>query len=416
MKVIYAHSDLQFRVVFYDADNNIININQVKDATIKLFTDDEIHAAIFKRADIDEDSCLSVDASILSKMRNGILYYKYTIVFSDPSFPDKDYTHSDVYQTNLYLQNRPEMHKPTTATCVSELYNDAGFVQKEWLMKHIVLDDTTYAPVEYVDAADASIKAELELKADSSTTYTKNQANQLFVTADDASTLIVQIINEMELPQGLQGTQGYIGTQGFEGAQGAEGPQGVIGTQGEQGTQGLIGTQGEQGIRGEQGTQGVIGTQGYEGPQGAAGTPGQKGADGNPGVQGERGTQGFMGTQGEVGAQGFIGTQGYEGPQGIAGTPGEKGADGNPGAQGEQGTQGFIGTQGEQGTVGTQGFIGTQGLQGTQGEKGVQGEPGPASQDFYTKTEIDSMSWYGTQQEYDALGSYDNSTNYYILL
>ena len=420
MKIIYPTTDLSFKVVFYDADNNIINLSQVSSATIKLFTDNEEKAAVFTKADIDASSNLYVDSSTLRKLRNGVMLYKYTVVFHDPNFPDKNYTNSDVYQTNMYLQNfgdRPDCHKPTTATCVSELYNDADYITKQWAIKNFHTDGVAYATEEYVDNADASIREELNQKADSSTTYTKTQANNLFLTADDASTLVVQIINDMDLPQGLQGTQGYMGTQGYVGTQGAvgtSGEQGAKGTQGEQGTQGYIGTQGNVGAQGAIGTQGERGTQGYEGPQGVAGTPGSQGIAGTPG---EQGTQGYMGTQGERG------TQGYEGPQGQPGPDGNPGIDGNPGSDGQQGpigTQGYIGTQGEQGTVGTQGEQGTQGFIGTQGYQGAQGEPGPASTDFYTKDEIDakySNEWYGTLAEYQALSpNYDASTNYYILV
>lgn len=62
---------------------------------------------------------------------------------------------------------------------------------------------------------------------------------------------------------------------------------------------------GPQGVEGPQGPQGVLGSQG---PRGEQGLPGEPGPNGEQGLPGERGLQGVQGPQGEQGLQGVPGT------------------------------------------------------------------------------------------------------------
>lgn len=95
-------------------------------------------------------------------------------------------------------------------------------------------------------------------------------------------------------PQGVTGTQGFIGLQGTQGIQGVTGLQGFIGIQGATGTQGSIGAQGSTGTQGTIGAQGFIGTNGAQGTTGAQGTFGATGAQGITGLQGTNGTSGVI--------------------------------------------------------------------------------------------------------------------------
>ena len=107
------------------------------------------------------------------------------------------------------------------------------------------------------------------------------------------------------------------------------------------------------------------------------------------------------GPQGDTGAQG---PQGETGPQGPIGPTGPQGETGPQGPQGPTGPQGDTGPQGPQGPTGPQGETGPQGPQGPQGPKG----DGNVS-----STSINTI-WTGTQTQYDALGTYDETTLYFI--
>ena len=116
----------------------------------------------------------------------------------------------------------------------------------------------------------------------------------------------------------------------------------------------------------------------------------------------------FFNTAGARGVQGpqgpGVGDQGPQGPQGPQGLTG---------SQGVQGPQGIDGTQGPQGIDGAQGAAGPQGVDGAQG---FQGPQGPTNPDNIVSTGPNTITsiWEGTQAQYDALGTYDANTIYFI--
>ena len=126
-------------------------------------------------------------------------------------------------------------------------------------------------------------------------------------------------INTIELLEGPKGDTGPAGPTG------ATGPQGVVGATGPQGVAGATGPQGATGSAGADGTDGATGATGPQGPQG---TTGSAGADGADGATGATGPQGPQGTTGSAGADGTDGATGATGPQGPQGDTGPAGADG----------------------------------------------------------------------------------------
>ena len=126
-------------------------------------------------------------------------------------------------------------------------------------------------------------------------------------------------INTIELLEGPKGDTGPAGPTG------ATGPQGVVGATGPQGVAGATGPQGATGSAGADGTDGATGATGPQGPQG---TTGSTGADGADGATGATGPQGPQGTTGSAGADGTDGATGATGPQGPQGDTGPAGADG----------------------------------------------------------------------------------------
>lgn len=96
----------------------------VEDAStlsIDLFTDDLENTKHYTKTDIDASNNITVHAADVSTFGNGILYYNfYGKTVADVSF-------NGLTETEFYIQNSPEFHKPTCATAVSELINDAGY-------------------------------------------------------------------------------------------------------------------------------------------------------------------------------------------------------------------------------------------------------------------------------------------------
>ena len=198
---------------------------------------------------------------------------------------------------------------------------------------------------------------------------------------------------------------------------GLQGPQGDQGPSGAKGLQGDKGEKGDKGDRGPQGLQGPRGEQGPTGPQGPKGDKGDKGADGiitftdltDEQKESLRGPQGIQGIQGE---------------QGLQGPKGDKGDKGDPGLQGPEGPQGIQGIQGEQGPKGDKGDQGNDGFtpiitfNNEKTEMTVSGKTATNKVDFKKITEDvvaqtinNSLVTVNvlTQEEYDALGSYENA-------
>ena len=96
---------------------------------------------------------------------------------------------------------------------------------------------------------------------------------------------------------------------------------------------------------------------------------------------------------------------GPQGPQGDTGATGPQGADSTvAGPQGPQGDTGATGAQGDTGATGAQGATGPQ------GEAGVDG----IINDIGSPVAVNTI-WSGTQAQYDALGTYDANTLFFIV-
>ena len=267
-------------------------------------------------------------------------------------------------------------------------------------------------------------------------------------------------------PQGPKGDTGEQGPKGDKGDTGAQGPQGEQGIQGEQGPKGDKGDKGADGtmtfadLTEEQkeslrGPQGIPGPKGDKGNKGDTGAQGPQGIKGDKGDTGEQGPQGIQGPKGDKGADGKSAYQiavdnGYVGNEStwvasLKGDKGGSGAQGPHGIQGEQGPQGPKGDKGDKGDPGLQGPEGPQGIQGIQGEQGPKGDKGDRGDDGFTpiitfNNEKTEMTVSGktatnkvdfrkitedvvaqtidnslvtvnvlTQEEYDALVSYENA-------
>jgi hypothetical protein len=125
---------------------------------------------------------------------------------------------------------------------------------------------------------------------------------------------------------------------------------------------------------------------------------------------------GPTGPQGDQGIQGIQGIQGPTGSQGVQGDIGITGATGPQGDQGIQGIQGIQGLIGATGPQGDQGIQGVQGPTGPTGSQGIEGPIGPTGSGITSTgpTTIDHI-WSGSQAQYDALGSWDTDTIYFVV-
>lgn len=104
MKIIHKNNDLIFELELYDSDNQLININDLKNVDIELFTlttKDENYIRLTKQ-DIT-DNKLMVDNSKLQKLEEGILYIAVHLVFYDGEFPDNSYDYTKRIETNYYI-------------------------------------------------------------------------------------------------------------------------------------------------------------------------------------------------------------------------------------------------------------------------------------------------------------------------
>lgn len=104
MKTIHKNNDLVFELELYNFDNQLINIDDLKDADIELFTlttKDENYIKLDKQ-DIT-DNKIMVDNSQLQKLDEGILYIVVHLVFYDSEFPDDSYDYTQKLETNYYI-------------------------------------------------------------------------------------------------------------------------------------------------------------------------------------------------------------------------------------------------------------------------------------------------------------------------
>ena len=146
-----------------------------------------------------------------------------------------------------------------------------------------------------------------------------------------------------------------------------------------------------------------------------------KGLQGPQGDQGPSGAKGLQGDKGEKGDKGDRGPQGLQGPrgeQGPTGAQGPKGDKGDKGIQGEQGPEGPQGPKGDKGDQGNDGFTPIITFNNEKTEMTVSGKTATNKVDFKKITEDvvaqtinNSLVTVNvlTQEEYDALGSYENA-------
>lgn len=104
MKTIHKNNDLVFELKLYDSDNQLINIDDLKDVDIELFTltTKEDNYIRLTKQDIT-DNKLMVDNSKLQELDEGILYITVHLVFYDGSFPDGSYDYTKRIETNYYI-------------------------------------------------------------------------------------------------------------------------------------------------------------------------------------------------------------------------------------------------------------------------------------------------------------------------
>ena len=177
------------------------------------------------------------------------------------------------------------------------------------------------------------------------------------------------------------------------------------------------------------------GNKGDKGDPGLQGPKGDKGDKGDPGLQGPKGDKGDKGADGTMTFADLTEEQkeSLRGPQGIQGEQGPKGDKGDPGLKGSKGDKGDTGAKGPQGIQGEQGPKGDKGDKGDQGNDGftpiitfnnektemtVRGKTTTDKVDFKKITENvvaqtinNSLVTVNvlTQEEYNALGSYENA-------
>lgn len=104
MKTIHKNNDLVFELELYDSDNQSINVDDLKDADIEMFTlttTEENYIKLTKQ-DITENK-IHIDNSQLQKLNEGILYITVHLVFYDGSFPDGGYDYTKKIETNYYI-------------------------------------------------------------------------------------------------------------------------------------------------------------------------------------------------------------------------------------------------------------------------------------------------------------------------
>ena len=232
----------------------------------------------------------------------------------------------------------------------------------------------------------------VDFESDDSTDYTKYKWSR---------------IKGLQGPQGDQGPSGAKGLQGDKGEKGDKGDRGPQGLQGPRGEQGPTGPQGPKGDKGDKGDTGEQGPQGIQGEQGPKGDKGDKGADGKSAYQ-IAVDNGYVGNESAwvASLKGDKGDTGAQGPKGIQGERGPKGDKGDPGLQGPKGDQG------------NDGFTPIITFNNEKTEMTVRGKTTTDKVDFKKITENvvaqtinNSLVTVNvlTQEEYDALGSYENA-------
>lgn len=105
MKTIHKNNDLVFNLELYDSDNQLINVDDLKNVDIELFTltTKEDNYIRLTKQDIT-DNKIMVDNSKLQELNEGILYIVVHLVFYDGESPDNSYDYTQKLETNYYIQ------------------------------------------------------------------------------------------------------------------------------------------------------------------------------------------------------------------------------------------------------------------------------------------------------------------------
>lgn len=104
MKTIHKNNDLVFELELYDSDNQLINIDDLKNVDIELFTltTKEDNYIKLDKQDIT-DNKIMVDNSKLQELDEGILYIVVHLVFYYGEFLDNSYDYTKRIETNYYI-------------------------------------------------------------------------------------------------------------------------------------------------------------------------------------------------------------------------------------------------------------------------------------------------------------------------
>lgn len=174
MRVIKNYSDFQIPIVVYGSDGLPINPLDASILDISVFTNDISTALSYDKNDIDASTrTISIDGNDSSILENGALYYKYYLYLDSSAYPDNNYQATKKVQTDVYIMNRPEEHKLSCATMISELINDAGYITlstavpiiNEQVDARVDYDISTrldnYATKSYVDASVNLVRSQI---------------------------------------------------------------------------------------------------------------------------------------------------------------------------------------------------------------------------------------------------------------
>jgi BppU N-terminal domain/Collagen triple helix repeat (20 copies) len=250
-------------------------------------------------------------------------------------------------------------------------------------------------------------------------------------------------------PMGPMGPDGPMGPEGPDGPQGPQGLQGLQGPEGPQGPQGLPGPEGPQGIQGEKGVDGtgvtILGSYATEAELNSAHPTGNASGDayivaGDLYVWGGTVFENVGQIQGPQGIQGVQGPTGPQGPQGIKGDTGLQGSEGPQGPTGPQGPPGLdADATGKMdkpnSTVGVPAsvpkYLGEIAIEAGTGNTGKTYVANGTTSDTWERladttyvdvsvglvanTQLAGLKlWKGTQANYDAVGTKDPNTLYFI--
>lgn len=133
MNIIYKNADFNLPIIMTTVEGQVMP-EDASTVNIRVYTTDPSTYVEYTGDDLDSSSFIHIDASALSALENGIIYYKYHATAEDTAFPDGSYDISRVCQTSYYLKqndNAPAHKTTCCATAVSELVNDIGYATQD---------------------------------------------------------------------------------------------------------------------------------------------------------------------------------------------------------------------------------------------------------------------------------------------